>query len=160
MIHCANHVSILSWKHLEEEKWNICMNTHARGRSTRSLSLKWVGFLQGPCQYYPSYWPCSFAHSLLWQPSMLLYGYATFPDGCVWMPGSVRWFLGLYACYDYDIINTHSKWESEQTRLVRMRRGLFINKMHSLKLCRLLWLISPGETEPSRPLHWPWRCPG
>lgn len=84
---------------------------------------------------------------------------ATFPDGCVWMQ-SVRWFLGLYACYDYDIINTHSKWEWEQTGLVRMRRGLFINKMHSLKLCSLPWLISPGETEPSRPLHWPWHCPG
>lgn len=61
--------------------------------------------------------------------------------------------LGLYACYDYDIINTHSKWEREQTGLVWMRRGLLINKMHSLKLCSLLWLISPRETEPSRPLH-------
>lgn len=84
---------------------------------------------------------------------------AGFPDGCVWML-SVRWILGLHACYDYDIINTHSKWEWEQTGLVWTGRGLFISKMHSLKLCSLLWLIRPGETEPGRPLLWPWHCPG
>lgn len=84
---------------------------------------------------------------------------AGFPDGCVWML-SVRWILGLHACYDYDIINTHSKWEWEQTWLGWTGRGLFINKMHSLKLCSLLWLIRPAETEPGRPLLWPWHCPG
>lgn len=84
---------------------------------------------------------------------------AGFPDGCGWML-SVRWILGLHACYDYDIINTHSKWEWEQTGLVWTGRGLFISKMHSLKLCSLLWLIGPGETEPGRPLLWPWHCPG